>query len=128
MFLDTNILLDIFQKRELYYEDAVELVRGYPGDIFISTLSLPNISYIAKIKKKDRTKLKAFISGFRLVDLTSEIIRDAFKASTPDLEDAIQIVSCMEVSDTFITRNKKDFSDYNDVLDILTPREFLSLN
>jgi hypothetical protein len=95
---------------------------------YISALSVANVYYICKIRKHEKAAFEKFMAVFKMVDLTGELIRQAYKASTPDLEDGIQIVSCMEVSDTFITRNKSDFSDYDDVLNILTPEEFLAAN
>lgn len=126
IFLDTNVILDVLQNREGYSKHAQNLLdKDY--EFYISALSVANAHYIARIKQSEKAKYKEFISNFNVVDLTADLLEKAFFAATPDLEDGIQIVSCMTVSPVFITRNKQDFEDYSDVLGIFTPQEFLEI-
>jgi hypothetical protein len=45
-----------------------------------------------------------------------------------DLEDAIQLASSLNYCKIFVTWNKKDFKLFDNVLEILTPKEFNVLN
>ncbi len=42
-----------------------------------------------------------------------------------DFEDAIQFNSAKSVAKIFITRNKRDFREVEDELEVLTPEKFL---
>lgn len=125
IFLDTNVLIDVLQVREKFYDDSFQLVYALDDTTkYLSALTIANASYI--VKKLPRREFAEFIRLFEIVDLSQDVIEKAMISPVADFEDAIQAVSCMQVCDTLITRNQKHFDDYKDVLNILTPAEYLT--
>ena len=96
IFIDTDIILDLIQKREPYYNDAVRLfslveekqVVGY-----VSPLIFANVYYI--LRKTDSklfaiqtlVRLKTLV---RVITLDEKIIELALSSGFKDFEDAIQ--------------------------------------
>lgn len=130
LFLDTDVLLDIFLNREHFALDALNLFayieagrfHGYTSPIVIS-----NIHYIlskAKDEKTARTAIRKLLCIIDIVPINEKITKLALASLIKDFEDAVQYY-CAKASDisTLITRNIKDYK-VNDML-IVTPREYI---
>ena len=131
IFIDTNILLDVFQNRTPYVDDSIQiwaLAESRKAEIFISAISFNNIFYIMRKhagKKSAQRALEVLNSNFSMVPLVQDIIGKAVMAKMPDFEDAIQFFSALSVeADCIVTRNVKDFPP--DILPVLTPEAFLT--
>lgn len=129
VFLDTNIIIDLIQKRE-DYELAARIFQGSEDgeyELCTSTLSMVNVAYI----------LRKFYKGYRFYELLGELMEiinvvsvsslaygNALKSKAGDFEDAVQLFSALEEGvDYIITRNVDDFID--GLLPICTPSVFL---
>jgi len=131
LFVDTNVILDVFLRRQPFYEESAciwslcEMGRT-PG--FISALSFPNVFYLlrrAEGYNAARKGLGIMRDVFTLVPLDSQITNQAIDSDIKDFEDAIQFFSALRVgADSLITRNPKDFP--TDDVPIQTPTEFLA--
>lgn len=67
VFLDTNVILDFFMRREPFFEDAKTIITlGYNRccELYVSSLSFSNIAYIAR-KKFQGDDLYKIFSGIR---------------------------------------------------------------
>lgn len=116
VFIDSNILLDVLARRDLFYLDAAEiwaLVERGKTRAFISAISFDNIYYIVK---KDFSKSRAYKSVcilrdlFEIVSVDRQVIDQAVDADMKDFEDAIQYFCAVRCRARYlITRNKKDF-------------------
>lgn len=131
LFIDTNIVIDLLQKRESFYEEAQELFTL--GDekkvkLFISSLTIANAHFLLS-KHHNTHDVRKILSKFKvLVDVLSlddKIVELALTSDQKDFEDAIQYYTAIENNaDIIITRNKKDFKRLN--IPILTAKEYLN--
>jgi predicted nucleic acid-binding protein len=132
VFLDINIILDIFLKREPYYTASAQvfsLVENKKFDGYLCALSYPTLFYLLK-KELNREKAMKVLERLRIVLKTAptieKVIDLALSSEFRDFEDAVQYYSALEVKcDFLITRNKNDFP--SKILPIFTPDEFLVL-
>lgn len=132
LFLDINIILDIFLKREPFYAasgQVFKLVENKQFEGYLSALSYPILFYLLK-KELDRDEAVKILKKLRIVLKTTPILEktidSGLNSDIRDFEDAIQYYAALEVkSNYFITRNKKDYPV--SPAQILTPDEFLAL-
>jgi predicted nucleic acid-binding protein len=132
IFLDINIILDIFLKREPFYSASAQvfsLVENKQLEGYLSALSYPTLFYLLRKEKGGDETLK-ILKKVRIVLKTApvieKIIDSALSSNFRDFEDAIQYYAAAEVkSEYLITRNKKDYPAK--LLKIVTAEEFLAL-
>lgn len=132
IFLDINIILDIFLKRAPFYPASAQvfsLVENKQFEGYLSALSYPTLFYLLRKEKGGEEALK-ILKKVRIVLKTApvmeKIIDSALSSNFRDFEDAIQYYTAAEVkSEYLITRNKKDYPA--NLLKIVTPEEFLAL-
>jgi len=131
LFVDTKVLLDVFGRREPFYEDSARIwTLAETGEVvgFVSAMSFPNIFYILRRAEGYRAARKAMgliRDAFSLVPFDSQITNQAIDSDIKDFEDAIQFFSALRcAADVLITRNPKDFPD-GDVA-VQTPAQFLA--
>jgi predicted nucleic acid-binding protein len=131
IFVDTNIVLDLLQKREGFYIEAQELFTLADRKkikLYISSLTIANTHYLlsrhysSNNARKILAKFKVLVE---VLSLDNKVIDLALTSDLKDFEDAIQLYTAVENSmDVIITRNKKDFRKQD--LPILTAKEYLS--
>jgi predicted nucleic acid-binding protein len=132
VFVDTNVILDIFLKREPFFENSQQLIVELPGKKFIpfiSSSSVTDIYYICKKAGMEKDvileKFKELLKTFEVLIIDKDSIKNAILSDMKDFEDAVQMMACqIEKIDLIITRNKKDFE--NDWIEVQTPEEFLT--
>lgn len=129
IFVDTNIVLDLLQKREEFYADAQELFTlsdKKEVKLFISALTLANTHYILckHLKMQARKVLAKFKVLVEVLRIDDKIMALALVSDLKDFEDAIQYYTAIENNmDLIITRNGKDFKTSS--IPVLTTNEFL---
>lgn len=132
VFVDTNIVIDLLQKRPNFYEESQELFTLADKKelkICISSLSFATTYYLLS-KHYNSNDARKIMATFKvLVDVLAvddKIIELALASDFKDFEDGIQYFTAIENSmSKIITRNKKDFK--NSVLPVLTANEFLKI-
>lgn len=132
LLIDTNIVIDLLSKREIFYEEAADLFSRADKnelDLSISSLTFANTNYIlTKLTstKQAREILRKFKVLVEVLSLDDKITELALSDDNfPDFEDGLQYYSAMENEiDIIITRNKKDFK--NSKIPVLTAKEFLA--
>lgn len=130
IFVDANIVLDLLQKREEFYEEAQELFTLADKDIvklYVSALTLANVHYLLykHLKMEARKVVSKFKVLVEVLAVDDKIINLALVSDLKDFEDATQYYTAIENGmDIIITRHKKDFKKLD--LPILTAREFLN--
>ena len=130
VFVDTNIVIDLLQKRENFYQEAQELFTKADRKklkLYISALTFANTYYILS-KYYSSSEAKKILSKFKvLVEVlptTAKIIDLALASDFNDFEDAIQFYTALESNlHVIITRNKKDFK--NNLIPVFSAKEFL---
>lgn len=130
VFVDTNIVLDLLQKRETFYQEAQELFTladQKQVKLYISALTIANTYYLLSryYNARDaRTLLSRFKLLVQVLPLDEKVIDLALTTDTSSFEDAIQFCTATEYGmDLILTRNKKDFKKAK--LPVLTAREYL---
>ncbi|HRP89381.1 MAG TPA: PIN domain-containing protein [Edaphocola sp.] len=131
LFVDTNIVIDLLQKREEFYEEAqglFTLADKKKVKLFISSLTIANTHFLLS-KHYNSNEARKILSKFKVLvevlPLDNKIIDLALTLTLKDFEDAIQFFTAIEHNtDIIITRNKKDFKKQN--IPILTAKEYLN--
>ena len=125
--LDTNIILDILEKREPFFADSylVLLNALENGDLCMMPVSATtDIAYILRKTADIKGKLLDFSYMVKLTDVTAEDFNEAVRADMPDFEDSLLAANAKRnKADCIITRNAKDFTKSS--VRAITPVEFL---
>ena len=128
VFLDTNIVADLFLKREPFCENSLKLFTlGFHKKItlYVSSLSYTTLAYLVrKMKKEERVLLFEKLRNITETTTVDRLTVDkALISDFSDLEDALQYYSAVNAKvDVVLTRNKKDFVEAN--VPVMTPDEF----
>lgn len=130
IFVDTNIVMDLLEKRENFYQEAQELFTlsdKKKVKLYVSALTFANVHFLLfkHLKMDARKVLAKFKVLVEVLTINDKIINLALTSDLRDFEDAIQYYTAIENEmDIIITRNKKDFKNLN--LPVLTAQEFLN--
>src|SRR5438552_2181372 len=96
LFVDTNILLDVFMNRSLFYHDSIQIwsiAELRQAQVFIGAISFNNCYYVAnKHEGRERAEqvIRLLQAIFIPVDMTREVLIQAINSGFVDFEDAIQ--------------------------------------
>ena len=129
IFLDTNVVLDLVLGRSEFLSEAkhiFELNSNGDIDLFVSSLTLANVSYIAKRNGKDPFfVIRKLLDWLSVIDLQTRFFHQTLTSAFKDFEDGLQYfcASSIQGLDIIITRNKKDFQ--SSIIPVLTPAEFV---
>ncbi len=130
IFLDTNILLDVFLSRSGKPESLRVLQTcvepGNEGWVAWHTLS--NGFYIVRRETKQLSEAKRFTSELlqwcEVATVGTPAALEAEKMNLSDIEDAMQIASASAChADVIVTRNTPDFA--TSTIPVMTPEEFV---
>lgn len=130
-FLDTNIIIDFYDKRPSFFDAAAQIIAmAYRKEveIVVSPTSIVNAFYLLR-KSYDVGELaSAFLELSEMCtisDITHTMITDCLKRKNiKDFEDCVQIASAKEAkADIIITRDRAHFADCG--IAVQTPTEFL---
>ena len=132
VLLDTNIILDVLQKRDGLYESSFKVLEKCAEGTcsgYIAPHSAPNIFYIMKKAGVDVADIRVLLSGVLKIvgvsdlneaDIRSAIDRNDFK----DFEDCLQDECAINIDANYIiTRNTSDFSTSK--INAITPEQLL---
>lgn len=131
ILIDTNIVIDLLSRRELFYNEAASLFSLADKkdiELSVSSLTIANTSYTL-LRQKTANETKAILRKLRLIikilPLDDKIVGLALNDDTfSDFEDGLQYFTAIEnAQDTIITRNLKDFK--HSKLPVITARQFL---
>lgn len=132
VFIDTNILVDVFAKREPFVDNSLRIYNfGVSRKIRLHTSSntITTLHYILKktlSEEKTRIALNHVMEYFSIIAVDINILRKSLKSNHKDFEDAIQIVAAQSIGDMYciVTRDLKDYK--NAEINVFTPDEFLN--
>lgn len=130
VFLDTNVILDLIQRRVGYDAAALIMQKSENGEysLYTSSLSMVNIAYILRKYYRGESLyhlLEELGDIIGVITVSSEAYHKALQSRALDFEDAIQLFSAIESDmDCIVTRNAQDF--IFDKLPIYTPFDFLN--
>lgn len=132
IFIDTNILVDVFAKREPFIDNSLKIYNfGVTNKIklFTSSNTITTLHYILRktiSEEKTRIALEHVIEYFSIIPVDVNIIQKSLKSNHKDFEDAIQITAAESINDMFciVTRDLKDYKFAQ--INVFTPDEFLN--
>ena len=97
ILVDTNICLDILQKRTGLYQssrDALITASDKCYKLYLTTATVMDIMYITRKTFSDNVQQKVtvegFIAAFKLLKISKKDIKFAFSGVMKDFEDAVQ--------------------------------------
>jgi len=130
VLIDLNILLDVLQKREQFYEASARLLAAVElGKVrgLVAAHSLTTLFYLIR---KDRSVADAratitnLLQFIEIAPVDQSTIEQALNLDYRDFEDALQMICAVQCKvDYLITRNEKDYQPA--LLPILRPVDFL---
>ncbi|HZI68506.1 MAG TPA: PIN domain-containing protein [Hanamia sp.] len=135
VFLDTNIVLDIFHRDRPFYPEAVELFKHLDENKFSAFYSesvLTTIAYVlSKRMKPNEINLAIFNLNkkINLLPCSSYLPNKCLEKNPPDFGDALLYeIALQHELDYFITSNKKDFKNIqNSMLPVINAKAFNKL-
>ena len=131
-FFDLNVILDVLQNREPFYEASAQLLAfAETGRLqgFVAPHSLTTLFYLVS-KDQSPAKARATITNLlqflSVAKIDQSTIEQAMSLSYRDFEDAVQMIAAVQSKvDYFVTRNPKDFQP--PMLTVIQPSELLAL-
>ncbi|HBF13138.1 MAG TPA: hypothetical protein DDW49_07105 [Deltaproteobacteria bacterium] len=132
IFVDTNILLDIFLERVPFFRPAQvlwTLAENRKIQAGISALAVSHVFFIIQRKSSTDAAYKAITAlteTFRIVDTTSRVISKAMKDHFPDFEDGIQYHCALKFkAKAIISRDRRGFEKSK--IPLMEATEYLSV-
>jgi predicted nucleic acid-binding protein len=130
ILIDLNILLDVLQKREPFYETSAGLLaevesgraRGYLAAHSVTTLF--NLIQEGKSSAEARATITNLLQFIKIAPVDQNTIEQALNLDYRDFEDAVQMISAVQCkADYLVTRNVKDYQP--SLLPVMQPVDFL---
>jgi len=133
ILFDTCVILDLFLKRQPYFEDSrylIELVTEQKITGYITVKSLMDIHYIVKHttnnEKKTREILENVCSLFEVLDSLAYVAVNSLTSKINDYEDALMADTAEYFEmDYIVTRNIKDYK-YSST-PVVEPKELIDI-
>ncbi len=130
VFLDTNIVIDLLDKRPPFHIAATRiftLAYNKEIELFVSPFTYATAAYL--LRKNGPSQLRQLLRNLRqLVNVSvadERVVDDALASQFDDYEDALQYYSALTIdADIIITRNTKDF--LRSSIPVYMPDEFLA--
>ena len=129
IFVDTNVILDVIQKREPFYDDSNAFVESCRK--LKSALAPHSITNIFFAIRKDFSQSERKIILLSLLDFIDvviigkhQIIKALLNSKIGDFEDALQLECAREFNaDYIVTRDPKHFKGSE--IETISPSEFV---
>ena len=132
ILFDLNIILDVLQERQPFYEDSARLLAyAETGRIqgWIAAHSVTTLFYlVAKDKSPDQAKvtITRLMQFLHVAATDQSTIELALNLPYRDFEDAVQAIAATQNKmDYLVTRNPKDYQP--PILTIMQPAEVLAI-
>ena len=133
LLIDTNVILDILQKREPFFSDSYAAVRSaaeQDAECCLSSSAITDIFYILRKSFQSAERAKLILNNLmQLVsfsDVLSSDIMDALASEMSDFEDAVaSAVACRVGAEFILTRNVKDY--VKSAVPAISPTDYLKL-
>lgn len=132
ILIDLNILLDVLQRREPFYETSAGLLAAVEtGQVegYIAAHSITTLFYLIQ-KGHSASDARAMITNLlqfiKILPADQSTIEQALNLDYRDFEDAVQMISAVKNKmDYLVTRNTKDYQPA--LLPVVQPVDFLSM-
>lgn len=116
VLFDINVLLDVLQKREPFYEVSSQVMSLSETGIiegFISAHSVITLMYLLTKDKSPelaRVVLTSLLQFLKVVKVDQSTIEQSLNLPFKDYEDAVQVIAALQSGlDFLVTRNPREF-------------------
>jgi predicted nucleic acid-binding protein len=116
VLIDLNILLDVLQKREQFYEASARLLAAVEVGKVRGLVAAHSITTLFYLVRKDRSTSEAratitnLLQFVEIAPIEQSTIEQALNLDYDDFEDAVQMISAVQCKvDYLITRNEKNY-------------------
>ena len=131
ILVDTNVILDILQKREPFFTDSYQALHKAieaDAECLLSASAVTDIFYILRKALQSpqmaKNRIEQLFQILTFADVQGVDIHTALMRSMPDFEDAVvDAVTERNGAAYILTRNIKDFA--GSAVPAITPAEFL---
>jgi predicted nucleic acid-binding protein len=131
ILIDLNIILDVLQRREPFFETSARLLTAVEtGRVegYVAAHSITTLFYLVQ-KGKSAADAKAMITNLlqflKIIEVNQSTIEQALNLNYRDFEDAVQMMSAVQNKmDCLISRNIKDYQPA--LLPVMQPADFLT--
>jgi predicted nucleic acid-binding protein len=131
VLIDLNIILDVLQRREPFYQASSNLLAAVEtGRIngYVAAHSMTTLFYLIR-KSRGEVDAHAIITNLlqfiKIAPIDQLTIEQALNLNYPDFEDAVQMMAAVQCKlDCLITRNRKDFQPA--LLPVIQPVDYLA--
>jgi predicted nucleic acid-binding protein len=135
IFLDANIILDVFMQRFPFYPHSARVLTLVEQQQIVGYTSSLNFSNLFYILRKQRSRdvalayLRQLVSFITILAVDEHVITQALHSSFKDFEDAIQYYTAKDQQiPCLVTRNTKDYATADrTIMQVVTPEEYLQL-
>ena len=136
VLLDTNIIVDVLQKRDPWFEDGEKIFLAVADGLItgcVTVKELADIYYFSRkqfkgldnVDEKARIVITKLLSLFEVIDSLAIDCKNALTIQNNDYEDAIMIAAAIRVGvDCIVTRNTEQYK--NSPVMIFSPDDFLA--
>ena len=130
LFLDTNIVVDLLDRRKPFCNDAVRIFTmayNRQVQIVVSPMTFTTASFL--LRKHGTEGVRNLLANFRqlarIATTNERTVDDSLASQFKDFEDAMQYYTAIKAkADIIITRNGKDFA--HSKIPVMTASEFLA--
>ena len=131
ILIDLNIILDVLQKREPFYEASARLLAAVETGLlegFIAAHSITTLFYLIQ-KDKSAAEARAVITNLlqflKIAPVNQRTIDQALNLDYDDFEDAVQMISALQCkAEYLLTRNIADYQPA--LIPVVQPVDFIS--
>jgi predicted nucleic acid-binding protein len=116
VLLDINVLLDVLQKREPFYQVSAQVLSLSENGVIEGYLSAHSVTTLMYLLTKDKSSdfarvvLTSLLQFLKIAKVDQSTIEQALNLSYKDYEDAVQVIAALQSNlDFLITRNPRDF-------------------
>jgi predicted nucleic acid-binding protein len=116
VLFDINVLMDVLQKREPFYQGSAQAMSLSERGIvegFISAHSVTTLMYLlSKDKSPDSARMMhtSLLQFLKVVKADQDTIEQSLNLSFQDFEDAVQVIAALQSNLDYVrTRNPRDF-------------------
>jgi predicted nucleic acid-binding protein len=102
VLIDINILLDVLQKREPFYEPSAHLLAAVETGLVKGYVAAHSITTLFYLIKKDRSSAEAratitnLLQFIKIAPIDQSTIEQALNLDYRDYEDAVQMISAVQ--------------------------------
>jgi len=131
VLIDLNIILDVLQKREPFFEASAQLLAAAETGQLSGFVAAHSVTTLFCLIQKDKSAADAraiitnLLQFLEIIPVQQNTIEQALNLDYRDFEDAVQMISAVQAKvDCLVTRNSKDYQP--DLLPVMQPIEFLA--